>query len=164
MSSAEGLRDHAIVVGYGRVGGAIGPVLREQGLPFAVIERDHLMLANAQVHGIPTIEGDAAAPGILAAAGIDTARLLVVATPDSFLARRIVEVARQLNPTIDVVVRTHSESEFKALEALGAGRVVMGERELARGMLEYSLRSLGVPRERAQALAGRDAQVNPEGT
>ena len=87
-----------------------------------------------------------------------------MATPDSFLARRIVEVARQLNPTIDVVVRTHSESEFKALEALGAGRVVMGERELARGMLEYSLRSLGVPRERAQALAGRDAQVNPEGT
>jgi monovalent cation:H+ antiporter-2, CPA2 family len=164
VSSAEGLRNHAILVGYGRVGGAIGPVLREQGLSFAVIERDHLMLANAQVQGIPTIEGDAAAPGILAAAGIDNARLLVVATPDSFLARRIVEVARQLNPLIDVVVRTHSESEFKALESLGAGRVVMGERELARGMLEYSLRSLGVPQERARAVAGRDAQVNPEGT
>jgi CPA2 family monovalent cation:H+ antiporter-2 len=164
VSSAAGLSNHAIVVGYGRVGGAIGPVLKEQGLSFAVIERDHLMLGTAQAQGIPTIEGDAAAPGVLVAAGIESARLLVVATPDSFLARRIVEVARELNPTVDVVVRTHSESEFKALEALGAGRVVMGERELARGMLEYALRSLGVPRERAQALAGRDAQVNPEGT
>jgi CPA2 family monovalent cation:H+ antiporter-2 len=164
VSGTAGLRQHAIVVGYGRVGGAIGPVLKAQGLPFAVIERDHLMLSTAQSQGIPTIEGDAAAPGVLAGAGIAEARLLVVATPDSFLARRIVELARQLNPTIDVVVRTHSADEFKALEALGAGRVVMGERELAHGMLEYSLRSLGVPRDRAQAIVGRDAQVNPEGT
>jgi len=162
--STRNLRQHAIVVGYGRVGGAIGPVLKSQGLPFAVIERDHLMLSAAQAQSIPTVEGDAAAPGVLEAAGIGEARLLVVATPDSFLARRIVELARQLNPNIDVVVRTHKESEFKALEALGAGRVVMGERELARGMLEYALRSLGVPQERARAVAGRDPQVDPEGT
>jgi CPA2 family monovalent cation:H+ antiporter-2 len=164
VESTQSLRQHAIVVGYGRVGGVIGPVLKSQGLPFAVIERDHLMLSAAQTQGIPTVEGDAAAPGVLQAAGIGDARLLVVATPDSFLARRIVELARELNPSVDVVVRTHSESEFKALEALGAGRVVMGERELARGMLEYALRSLGVPQERARAIAGRDPQVNPEGT
>jgi K+:H+ antiporter len=164
VSSAAALRQHAIVVGYGRVGGAIGPALKQQGLPFAVIERDHLMLSAAQSQGIPTIEGDAAAPGVLTQAGVEHARLLAVATPDSFQARRIVEVARQLNPGIDVVVRTHSEEEFKALESLGAGRVVMGERELARGMLEYSLRSLGVPQERARAVAGRGPEVNPEGT
>jgi CPA2 family monovalent cation:H+ antiporter-2 len=164
VSSTAHLRDHAIVVGYGRVGGAIGPILKQQGLPFMVIERDHLMLSAAQAQGVPTIEADAAAPGVLAQAGIEHARLVVVATPDSFLARRIVELARQLNPHIDIVARTHSHDEIKALESLGAGRVVMGERELARGMLEYSLRSLGVPQERARAVAGRDAQVNPEGT
>jgi monovalent cation:H+ antiporter-2, CPA2 family len=164
VSGTAGLRDHAIVVGYGRVGGAIGPILKQQGLPFMVIERDHLMLNAAQTQGVPTIEGDAAARGVLVQAGVEHARLVVVATPDSFLARRIVELARQLNPQIDIVARTHSHDEIKALEALGAGRVVMGERELARGMLEYSLRSLGVPRERARAVAGRDAQVDPEGT
>ena len=94
----------------------------KQGLPIAVIERDHLMLASAQLQGVPTIEGDAAAPGVLNSAGLDRARLLVVATPDSFQARRIVEVARARNPTIDVVVRTHKESEFEKLEKLGAGR------------------------------------------
>ena len=51
MSSAATLREHAILVGYGRVGGAIGPVLKQQGLPFAVIERDHLMLSAAQIAG-----------------------------------------------------------------------------------------------------------------
>jgi len=163
-TSAVGLRDHAILVGYGRVGGAIGEVLSAQALPFAVIERDHLMLASAQAAGVPTLVGDAGAPGVLEAAGIQHARLVVVATPDSFQARHIVELARQLKPGIDIVVRTHSAGEMQKLEALGAGRVVFSERELAYGMLEYALRSLGVPAERARAAAGRAAPVNPEGT
>ena len=164
VASAVALRDHAILVGYGRVGGTIGAALKAQGLPFAVIERDHLMLAHAQSEGIPTIVGDASAPGVLESAGLQHARLVVVATPDGFQARRIVEVANQLKPGIDLVVRTHSTSELAALEAMHVGRVVMGERELAHGMLEYALRSLGVPAERARAAAGRGAAVNPEGT
>ncbi len=164
VASTAGLRGHAIIVGYGRVGGAIGPALQSQQLEFAVIERDHLMLGNAQALGIPTVVGDATSPLVLQAAGVERARVLVVATPDSFQARRIVEVARSLNPEIDVVVRTHSAGEVEPLEALGAGRVVVGERELANGMLEYALRGLGVPPERARAAAGRGAPVNPEGT
>jgi monovalent cation:H+ antiporter-2, CPA2 family len=164
VASAVNLRDHAILVGYGRVGGTIGEVLGAQALPFVVIERDHLMLGTAQSAGIPTIVGDASAPGILELAGIEHARLVVVATPDGFQARRIVEVAQQLKPGIDLVVRTHSATEVQALEELKVGRVVMGERELAYGMLEYALRSLGVPAERARAAAGRGAAVNPEGT
>ena len=163
-ASTVGFSDHAILVGYGRVGGAIGEILRAQQLPFAVIERDHLMLASAQAAGVPTIVGDGAAAGVLEAAGVSRARLVVVATPDSFQARRIVELARQLKPGIDLVVRTHSAGEVQKLEALGAGRVVFSERELAVGMLEYALRSLGVPAERARAAAGRAAPVNPEGT
>jgi CPA2 family monovalent cation:H+ antiporter-2 len=164
VTAADLLQDHAILVGFGRVGGAVGPTLKDQGLPLAVIERDHIMLANAQALGIATIEGDAAAPGVLDAAGLARARVLVVATPDSFQARRIVEIARAKNHSIEIFVRTHSDAEIRALEELGASRVIMGEKELARGLLEHSLRGLGVPAERARALAGRDAAVNPEGT
>ncbi|MCX4198640.1 NAD-binding protein [Methylobacterium organophilum] len=88
--------------------------------------------------------GDATAPGILEAAGIGTARLLVVATPDAHQARRLVEAARAANPGIDTVVRTHSEAERRHLEEDGVGLVLMGERELALGMSFYALRSLGV--------------------
>ena len=164
VSSAAGLNEHAILVGFGRVGGAIGPVLRAEGLPLVVIERDHLMLASAQKSGVPTIVGDASLPAVLRAAGVERARLIAVATPDSFQARRIVEVARELNPGINIVARTHNAAEIGALEALGAARVVMGERELARTMTEHALRGLGVPPERARAVAGHDAPVNPEGT
>jgi len=126
--------------------------------------RDHLMLASAQEAGVPTIVGDASLPDVLKAAGIDRARLIAVATPDSFQARRIVELARQLNSNLEIVARTHSATEVAALEALGAQRVVMGERELARSMTEHALRGLGVPPERARVAAGRDPQFDPEGT
>src|SRR5688572_26502012 len=55
VASPLDMRDHAILVGYGRVGSAIGPALKAQSLPFVVIERDHLMLASAQADGIPTL-------------------------------------------------------------------------------------------------------------
>jgi CPA2 family monovalent cation:H+ antiporter-2 len=150
VADAAALADHAIVVGYGRVGGAIGPELKAQDFPFAVIERDHLVLARAQALGMATVAGDATQPEVLRAAGVARARLLAVATPDSFQARRIVEVARQMNPAINIVVRTHSADESAALEKLGAGHVVMGEQELARAMTRHTLRELRMPAEPAR--------------
>ena len=89
----------------------------------------------------------------------------MVATPDGFQARRIVELARQLRPDIDIVVRTHSErSSWEELEAdQGRPRGQRRTRTL-NGMLQDALRTLGVPAERARAAAGRAAPVNPEGT
>ena len=88
----------------------------------------------------------------LEAAGIGRARLLIVATPDSFRARRVLEIAEAANPGIQVVVRTHSEAELARLRASCNGQVVMGEQELARTMLLYVLRQFGVPPERARRL------------
>ena len=76
-------------------------------------------------------------------AGIQQARILIVATPDSFLARRTMELAQEMNPGIDLVMRTHSEDEQRKLQAQTRGLVVMGERELARAMLEYTLLQFG---------------------
>jgi monovalent cation:H+ antiporter-2, CPA2 family len=84
------------------------------------------------------------APGILDAASLSTARLLVITTPGAQQARRLVEAARALNPGVDMVVRTHSDAERRRLEDDGVGLVVTGERELALGMPFYALRSLGV--------------------
>jgi monovalent cation:H+ antiporter-2, CPA2 family len=163
---SNGLREHAILIGYGRVGGAIGPVLEQQGFPFVVIERDKGVLDALQARGVAVVYGDAAAAGVLAAAGIASARLLVVTTPDGFQARRILEIARATNAAIDIAVRTHNYSELEHFERERVGHVVMGEREIAMSMLEYSLRSLGVPKERARMVVSeeRGTQVSSEGT
>jgi CPA2 family monovalent cation:H+ antiporter-2 len=78
------------------------------------------------------------------------ARLLVIATPDPFQGRRILELARRVNPRIDTVVRTHREGELSYLERQGVGMAVMGERELTLSMMDYALRSLGLSETRAR--------------
>jgi CPA2 family monovalent cation:H+ antiporter-2 len=94
--------------------------------------------------------GDAAAAGVLEAAHVGNARLLVIAAPEAFQARRILDVARRANPRIDTVVRAHADGEMTYLERQGVGMAVMGERELALGMAEYALRSLGLSEDRAR--------------
>ena len=53
--------------------------------------------------------------------------------------RRMIEIARTLNPDIEIVVRTHSEEEAELLERERAGKVFMGEHELARSMTRHVL-------------------------
>jgi CPA2 family monovalent cation:H+ antiporter-2 len=138
------LNDHAVIVGFGRVGSAIGRALDAWDLPYVAIERDRRLVERLRAKGLPAVHGDASAPGILAAACVRRARLVIIATPDGYQARRILELARQLAPEIDTIVRTHSEAERTYLESQGVGFVVEAERETALGMTGYALRSMGL--------------------
>jgi CPA2 family monovalent cation:H+ antiporter-2 len=137
------LRDHAILVGYGRVGGTVGAALTQSRIPYVAIERDRRIVEALRKAGIAAISGDATRHGILGLAHPERARLMVVATPDPYQAREVITLGRKANPTLDIVVRTHSVAEERYFEKLGVGRVVMGERELALGMAHYALLSLG---------------------
>jgi monovalent cation:H+ antiporter-2, CPA2 family len=145
-----GLADHAVVVGYGRVGSVIGAGLKAEGLPIVVIDQDRRRVEDLRARGVLAIYGDASTPGVLEEACIARARLLLIATPEGYQTRRIIELARQINPKIDTAVRTHSESEVAYLERQGIGVAIMGERELAFGLMEYALRSLGVSQYRTE--------------
>jgi CPA2 family monovalent cation:H+ antiporter-2 len=146
------LRNHAVIVGYGRVGSVVGYGLQAQGLEYVVIEMSRRVVDQLREDKITAVYGDATAHGVLDLAQIEHARLLVIASPDGFHARRILELARAKNPKIAVVVRTHSSSELKYLIRQGVDRAVMGELELALEMTDYALRSLGVSEERCKML------------
>ena len=121
-----------------------------QGLEFVVVETNQRLVEQLRTQNITSIHGNAAAPGVLEAARIEHARLLIIATPDGFHARRILELARAGNANISVIVRTHSTSELAYLIRQGVDRAVMGELELALEMTDYALRSLGVSEERCK--------------
>jgi monovalent cation:H+ antiporter-2, CPA2 family len=144
------MRNHAVIVGFGRVGSIVGHALAAQGLDFVVVEMNRRAVEQLRTQGIPTVYGDATAHGVLAVARIESAKLLVIASPDGFQARRILEIAREKNPKLAVVVRTHSSSELAYLIRKGVDRAVMGELELALEMTDYALRSLGVSEERSK--------------
>jgi CPA2 family monovalent cation:H+ antiporter-2 len=149
-AQAAGLRNHAVIVGYGRVGSVVGHALEAQGLRFAVVETHQRIVEDLRERNIVAIQGDASAAGVLDLATIQHARLLVIASPDGFQARRILELARERNPRIAVVVRTHSSNELAYLISQGVDRAVMGELELALEMTDYALRSLGVSEDRSK--------------
>jgi CPA2 family monovalent cation:H+ antiporter-2 len=75
----------------------------------------------------------------------------VIALPDAFQTRRVVELARAANPKIAIVARAHSDEEASYLEKLGVGMVVMDEREIALSMSDYALRQMGLDAGEAQA-------------
>lgn len=151
-SEETGLRDHAIIIGYGRVGEIIGDALRAQKLAFVVIDENRRRVEKLRKQGLAAIYGDATAAGVLEDAGVSSARLLIVAIPQGFLKRRIIELAREANPQIDTAVRTHRASELAYLKDQGIGIAIMGERETAFGLLRYALSSLGCSDDRAQAV------------
>jgi CPA2 family monovalent cation:H+ antiporter-2 len=150
----EGLRLHAIVCGYGRVGRMIGPALERRGFRYVVITQQRNEVDRLRARGIPAIFGDAANPEVLEMAQIGHARLVIVATSDPNESQLIVQRAQALQPGLDFVVRTHSDAGAAQLRGLGGKvQVVHGERELAVQMARYSLRRFGVSATEAEAIA-----------
>ena len=133
------LAGQVVLVGYGRVGRRIGEALMAQGIPFVVAEENREIVEKLRANDIPAVSGDASDPAVLIQAHIHRARVLVIATPDTLNARRMIETARTVNPRVEIIVRTHSEEEAALLEKENAGTVFFGEHELARSMIHHVL-------------------------
>lgn len=130
---------HVVLVGYGRVGRRIGEALTAHGLSFVVAEQNRELVETLRNHGIHAIAGDASDPGVLIQAHIARVHILVIATPDTLRARRMIEIARMLNPQVETLVRTHSEEEEALLRNENAGIIFLGEHELALSMTRHVL-------------------------
>ena len=133
------LTGQVVLVGYGRVGRRIGEALAANGISFVVAEENREIVEKLRESGVPAVSGDASEPTVLIQAHIHRARMLVIATPDTLDVRRMIEIARTVNPRIETVVRTHSEEEAVLLEKENAGKVFLGEHELALAMTRYVL-------------------------
>lgn len=138
------LTNQVVLVGYGRVGRHIGEALSKAGMPFVVADGNREIVERLRARGQAAVLGNAAEPLTLVQAHIADARMLVIATPQTVEVRQIVETARLLNPDIEVAVRSHNEQEAELLEREGAGKVFVGESELARSMTDFVLARIEV--------------------
>lgn len=128
---------HIVLVGYGRVGQRIADALIAHKITFVVTEQNREQVEKLRQQGLHAVAGDASEAAVIIQAHIARAAILVVAISDTFRARRMIEMARMLNPSIKTLVRTHSDEEVALLQSENATRVFFGEHELAQSMIKY---------------------------
>lgn len=129
------LCNHALLVGYGRVGSLLGEKLQAAGIPLVVIENSRPRVEALRDQGISTVLGNAANQEVMDLARLDCARWLLVTIPNGYEAGEIVASARSKRPNIEIIARAHYDDEVTYIMERGADSVVMGEREIANSML-----------------------------
>lgn len=148
-----GLRGHAVVAGYGRVGSFVARLLSRLDKPFVVVEANPGRAAESREAGFPTVNGDASAIPVLDAAGVGEARLVIVTVPDAIAARLAVLRVKSLAPNADVLVRAESVEQLEDLGRLGVYEAVQPELEAGLELARQALARFGVAAEEAQSFA-----------
>ena len=136
------LSKQVVVVGYGNLGKRICDILSAGQIPFVVAEQDREIVEHLRAHGQPAVVGDASTVEVLAQAHIVRAAVLVVTMPDVLKTLQSIEIARILNPGIDIVVRAQSEMEAALLKKEHVNRILLSENELARSITRHILRRM----------------------
>jgi monovalent cation:H+ antiporter-2, CPA2 family len=149
----DGMSDHVVVVGNGRVGEHIVAVLGHLGVPRLVVERDEGRVTALEKQGVAALHGDAANSEVLDHAGLARARALVVTVPDEADAEIIVAAAHRIVPGLPVVARAATRSGMQRLQQLGAREVIHPELEGGLEVLRHTLLALGYPALEVQRYA-----------
>lgn len=134
------LEGQVVIVGYGRIGRRIANALQERGIPYVVAELNRELVEDLRKKGVIAVSGNAAEPATLIQAHIVRAAMLVIAAPDLINVRQMIEIARTLNPGIEIVLPTNSKDEAQILRNEAAGKVFFAEEEVAKNMAAHVLK------------------------
>ena len=141
----ESVKDHVVIVGYGRVGRHITNLLEQMSVPQLVVDADAGRMEELSKRGIPGLFGDAANSEVLSHAGLRRARALVVAGPDESASELVVATARDLAPELPIIARASTEDGTERLTQLGAQDVIHPELEGGLELVRHTLLRLGFP-------------------
>ena len=136
------LSGQVVIAGYGRVDRLVAQALSEADIPFVVAEQNRELVDALRRDGLSAVSGDAATPEVLIQAHIARAAMLVIAIPGTVDVRRMVAIARTLNPGIRVALRTQTDDEAELLRKDTGGAVFLAEHELGRNMSAHVLEQL----------------------
>jgi CPA2 family monovalent cation:H+ antiporter-2 len=163
----EGLRDHVVIVGCGRVGRHIAEALGRLQIPRLVVESDPGRIEKLRELGVPVLYGDAGNSAILEHAGLPHARALVVTVPDDPTALAVVAATRAEAPDLRIVARASTWEGGRRLKSAGATSVVRPELEGGVEIVRRTLVDLNLPPREVQRYAdvvrreGLDASEKP---
>ena len=148
-------KNEVIIAGRGRMGGIIDRMLQAAGYSTTVIDYDSKQLEIVRKFGFRTYFGDATRPDLLHSAGIEKAKLLVVALDEREQIDRLVQHVLKNYPDVHVTARAIDRNHVYELWAYGCRDVIRETYDSSLRMGRSAFEALGMDRQ--QALAARDA-------
>jgi CPA2 family monovalent cation:H+ antiporter-2 len=135
----------AIILGFGICGRNVAQALKLLDVPYAVIELNPNTVQRYRKRGEHIFFGDATNPEILIRYGVKSAELLIITITDPVAVRKVVKLAKELNPSIFIITRTKFVAEIDELLKLGANEVIPEEYEASIALFEKTLRYFKIP-------------------
>ena len=142
--AAVALSDHVIVAGYGVAARHLVRVLRGSAIPFVITTLSPGGAREAEAEQLLVLRGDAGRQLTLIRAGIERARVVVIADDDPPTTYRVSAVARTLAPDARILTRTRYMSEIASLKEAGSDHVISEELESIVGLFSEVLRTYQV--------------------
>lgn len=143
----EGISDHIIICGYGRVGKWIGKALSDFNIPFVVVEYNQKVVNELKEGGVSVLYGDPTEPEVLEAVGIRQAKAVILAIPDRVAQETLIAYVQTVAPNVKIISRAHLDEDWEKLKTLRVDKVVQPEFEAAVEIVRGVLASRGKTRE-----------------
>ncbi|MBI5206922.1 MAG: cation:proton antiporter [Candidatus Firestonebacteria bacterium] len=144
------LKNHLIIIGFGLNGKNLAQAAKLAGIQYVIIEMNSDLVKKEKEKGEKIFYGDSSHEAVLECAGIKNAKIIVIAISDPAATRRVTELARRLNPKIDIIARTRYIKEMKPLTELGADEVIPEEYETSIEIFTRVLSIYLIPRDKIE--------------
>ena len=139
------LKDHVIICGFGRVGQTVSRFLKQESIDFVAIDIDPLRVKESREAGENILFGTSRQTEILNAAGLDRAKLVVIAFGEDKQSLEVIQKVRSLSKNVQILVRTRNDDHLELMQAAGANEVVPEILEGSLMLVSQVLSLTGVP-------------------
>jgi CPA2 family monovalent cation:H+ antiporter-2 len=141
-----------IIAGIGRFGQIVNRLVQSAGFKTVVVDSNLATVQMMRKFGFRGFFGDPTRPDLLAAAGLEDAKVLVVAIDDKASANKLVAYARKARPDLHIIARARDRVHVYELYDAGANDIVreMFDSSLRAG--RYALENLGLTEFEASEL------------
>jgi len=143
-----------IIAGHGRFGGIVNRALQAADYETTVIDYSNEQLAMLRRFGLSAYYGDATRPDLLHAAGIDDAKVLVIAIDNKEAATELARYMHEHHPTVHVVARAIDRWHVYDLWAAGCRDIIRETYDSSIRAARSVFEAIGHPRSQAEELIG----------
>ncbi|MCY4543180.1 MAG: cation:proton antiporter [Rhodobacteraceae bacterium] len=154
VESIEGdsavVQEPVIIAGVGRFGQMVNDMCVANGIPTTVMDSDIRVINMMRKLGIRAFLGDITRPETLQAAGLASARVLVVALDDPETIDRLVRYARTVRPDLYIIARARDREHVFSLYQARADEIVRETFDSSLRAGRYVLQRLGYPEDEAR--------------